>query len=476
MIDLLKNENKINKFFLAFALFIFVMILSLSFNAFYNGGDDYNFMMDLKDNGVFYNCFRGYFDWDGRFLTSGALIQAVTLLYLPIELTVLIWSFCFLFSGILIYYVVIEESNLEILKKDKHFFLLFLIPIIFWLGSFKHLSETVYWGTGGVYSYDLLIGAIWVLIFLKIEKVKINSIKKIAFIFFSFIVGASTENLTIALITLGLLSYIINFLKKQKTKNIVDFSILGLVLGLLFIALAPGNFLRLNALNQIASTDFFLFYIFKNYINCLLHYAYWTSILCFLSLIFSIATLLFIHLNLKISFKLNFYKLNNKENLIRFLKDFKWLFVALSTLVPFITIPEVVSSRTSIYFMFFMMIFVIVFSLNSFFKMSSAKNEFKTLKKNFVFTRFIFLVLLLLSSFFIFYNHYKGFHLKNEISKRELLLKNGKNKIVNLKLIDTKFNSPLYKFNDYIENGSETKKWIIESQERYFKTKISIAK
>lgn len=477
MINLIKNQKTVDKILLSLAVLCLVMILLLSVNAFYNGGDDYNFISDLNKFGVINNCIRGYFDWDGRLLTIGALVQGFCIKYLPIKIIVFLWSICFLFSGLSIYYILKNEINLSNLKEENRLLILMLLPIVLWLGSFKHLPETVYWATGGVYSFDLFVGAIWICGFIFLQKNKSTFASKIFFIIFSIIAGATTENLSIGLITLVLIEILINYFDNIKNNKNFQFLILfGLTAGLLFIVLAPGNFLRLHEIKKIENPNFTLIYFIKNLIKTVAHFIYWSSILCLLSVILGIAIAFLINPNINLKYKFIFYKFNTKQNWKTFLNETKWLWVTLSTITPFITIPEVVSVRTAIYFMFFIMIYITIFIINTIQKIFINNNENQIIRKNLYYQNTIILLILISTISFASYNLYKGTKLKKAITERELILKKGKNKITYLKLIDPKLNSTIYKYTDLINDGKVAQPWIKYGLEEFYSTKIIIVK
>ncbi|MBK9223674.1 MAG: hypothetical protein IPO23_01675 [Flavobacterium sp.] len=131
-----------------------ISILFLSVNTFY-WADDYSFILNVNKNGLLSNCILGYYNWDGRFLTLGALIQGFIIQNFAIEFVTLFWSILFLGSGFLMYKIISDEVKLENIEAKNQILIGAILSIILWLGSYSHISETIYWATGGVYTFNL---------------------------------------------------------------------------------------------------------------------------------------------------------------------------------------------------------------------------------------------------------------------------------------------------------------------------------
>jgi Family of unknown function (DUF6056) len=469
---ILKTQPKL---LLIFACFVVLLILSLCINTFY-WADDYAFIVNLNKIGILQNAIEGYLTWDGRMLTLGAFVQAFLLKNLPIELITFVWSLCFLGSGILIFYIINQELQFKIKNKYTKILLVLILMIVSWLGAYIHFSETIYWGTGGCYSFGLLLGSIWVFWFLKIQEFKINLIQKIVFFIFSIIVGGTTQNLTVALLTLIVVYLIYNYIKKIKSVNSFNFLILiSVLLGLSFIMLAPGNAIRMKEAGYATFSNLSFFIVFKHTLFVLVYYFYYSIVAILLSLVAAFG--IFNLLNPKIKFR-TFPKIifpKSRENWAHLLLDFKWLLVSLSTILPFILIPNLMAKRTVIYFVYFMILFVVTFCLRIFQKSFLISTDI--VKPN-LFSKGIisFLIILIGATIFVIYNFQKGFVLKKEITKRENLLKNSKGKTVYLKLINQDLTSPCYHFTDFFIDKPIEDDFIKTSQEQYFNVKIVIKK
>jgi hypothetical protein len=235
---------------------------------------------------------------------------------------------------------------------------------------------------------------------------------------------------------------------------------------LVFIMVAPGNFLRLKA-DATANIDKLSFLkLIVNFFYVLAKFLLRSTTAILVSLILGIAIAWQINPNTKLKL-LNF---NNIKNAPFVGWGAKWLFVAVSSVLPFIAIPMFSAKRTVIYFGYFISIFIIGFVLKSF-QIDVLCNENQRIK-NRKKSVFLFSIVVFASFIFSIYNLQKGFVLKKEISKRETILKNNRGKKVHLKLINPNLNSPCFQFQDYsIQND-----FIKSSQEAYFGVKIIVDK
>lgn len=452
-----------------------ISILFLSVNTFY-WADDYSFILNVNKNGLLSNCILGYYNWDGRFLTLGALIQGFIIQNFAIEFVTLFWSILFLGSGFLMYKIISDEVKLENIEAKNQILIGAILSIILWLGSYSHISETIYWATGGVYTFNLFLGIIWIIIFNKIQTHEISLFQKSLYLIFTFIVGASTQNLAIALLTLILLTLAIDFLSQTKKK--IYFNILVFVIltsGLIFIIIAPGNFVRITKTSH-GHFDFSFIWFVKNYYMVLVRYIKLIFPLMVLSLMGVIGSLFILFPKKSLQLNKNRFVNNNRLRLIYLLTNYKWLIVALSTITPFVVSKNLASPRTAIYFMCFIVIFffTVIFKfyrLNS--EQSIDESKYKMKKK---ISFLLFLLIIVSSLSFTRYNFKKGLLLKEAIVNRERKLLGAKNKIVEIELIDPSLSSYCYKFTDMSLVNSDKYNWIRESQEHYFGVKKIIVK
>ncbi|WP_442787708.1 DUF6056 family protein [Flavobacterium suncheonense] len=427
-------------------LFVIAVILGLNFLTFY-WADDYAILNEIKELGIFKRCLNGYYTWDGRYMTPAAFFQGAFLQHLPVQLTTFIWNSCFLLSGYFLYLLINHETN----SKVKNYWA-FVIIGAFWLGSYRHIGQTIYWATGGVYSLNLLLGALWLLGFNHMQNGKLLK-NRIGFAFFTILVSLTTQNLIISLLTLLCLSLCLNYLESDRVN--LKFNVLLLLIllgGTFFLSSAPGNFIRMKEINGGGFSHISLSTLLKNFGFILFSYLKFSFFLCLLALIIGLSIIRF-----KINIKLNnvVFVPDSKEKVIRFIKTYKYFLVALSTVLPFLTMPEVLSTRTTIYFMFFLFAFIIIFT-----------ERLSVTKKGKLTTVQTAIIVLIYSSIVIFgiHNYIKGSVLKDEITKREQLLKQSKNKVITVKVINDEMKSYCFEIRDY----KDSEDWALKAQEIYF--------
>lgn len=475
----MKNINKYNylisRVILTLSFLLIFFILALCTNTFY-WSDDYAFLLDLNKNGVIKHCVSWYFEWDGRTLTLGGFLQALGLLYLPVEFLTFCWSICFITSGALVFYIIKEELNLNKQEIKNKYLVITSLIITFWLGCYFILSEVVYWAVGGYYSLTLLFGAIWILFYLKTSNVESSLFKKYCFILFSFIVGASTQNLSIGLIVLVLITIFTDILEHKKVKMGFNLSVLiALILGLMFISLAPGNWLRIQTIKNELTSELTLGIIFRNSLKILYHYFSRAiflvplSLLCGISIVFS---------NYSIN-KIDFFNISSlhrlKIDFCYLLKKTKWFLVALSTIIPFILFPELVTYRTTIYFLYFLFIYVVLFSIKMTKKIFIIDDS-KRLNFYGIIGYAFFLLIIISNAYFAYSNFSKGLILKQAIVEREKKLKDVSKESVELKIIDSALIPICYQFVDFSKEYPKGKEGTITYQEEYYRKKITIIK
>ena len=469
------KENKYANILIFLAFSTIVMVLLLCTNTFY-WADDYAFINDLRKFGILQKCIDGYYNWDGRFFTLASFCQHFFLLNFPIQIVTFIWSLCFLTSGFIIFFIINEEINLNNLYEKNRLLSFILFPIILWFGAYKHTFETIYWATGGYYSLVLLFGSFWILYFLKFQRNQFSRISKVLFLIFSVIVGASTQNLSIALILLVLITIFIDSKENQKpnfTFNILVF--FAVLFGLIFIVIAPGNWVRLQEVNHLGKTDFSILNLIKNYFFILIRYSYHSLLLIFIAVFggISIGFVLFKNQVLNVNF---IKKINFKFDFLTLVKNLKWLILALSTILPFVFIPNIVSARTEIYFEFFVLIFIIS-SVIKLLKKVFLSHENHFYAKNNALISYLFVLIILIScNTFVIYNFKKGLLLKQIISERETFMENSENKTIHLKPIDLSLIPQIYQFTDLTLNENESNIWIRKSQEKFYNLQIIVTK
>jgi hypothetical protein len=451
-----------------------LLMLAITINTFYSS-DDYAFMVKLDQKGILGNCVYGYLTWDGRFLAMAAFVQCFLLKYIQIQGVTFFWALTFVGSGFFLVKILLLELELTI-AKNLQLLLGLLLTTVFWLGSYRHISETVYWGTGGAYSFDLLLATLWIVWFLKTKKQSSSTLTKFLLFLFSFVVGATTQNLTLGILALLFVTLVIHWLTNEKG-SIGFYSLLfiAVFLGLLFITLAPGNLLRLHK-TGVQTEETTIFLLIKSYLQVLLAYLKISLVLIGLSIMSGFGTYFLIYPNYKLKWEFSYSIPKTKFQIAVFLKDFKWLIVSLSTVLPFMIAPGMAFPRTSLFFMYFLLLFIVYFTIITLRKLQSRPESLPSKSNSLLNPLLVFGFIFLLSISFAVYNFDKGVHLKNLMTQRENLLKASAGKIVTIQLINPKDISTCYQFSDLSLVENKMVVWRRLRLEEYYNVKQILVK
>lgn len=299
--------------------------------------DYYLYYGQLESKQIFSWLWNGYLGWDGRFMTFYAYAQSLFIKHLPHYLIIIIYTIIFITTAAILSQILFNKINTRI-------FILVLLSMFY--GFYPHISETVLWAVGGIYSLHLLSALLFIFWVEKINNQQSQNLFNNPYIVFilSLIIGASTHNLTPALLLFNLhaLIFSISTGLKQSTKQrqllIITFS--GIVIGLSWIIVAPGNFVRSSNLSNI---NIDVYYLLKLFVGINLRF-----------LKYSIAIILSAFIT-----ALLLTTSNKQTTFINFLKNnYIWALMAGSTVIPFVFVPHEASLRTTIFFMIFIYIFV----------------------------------------------------------------------------------------------------------------------
>ncbi|WP_395052098.1 hypothetical protein, partial [Flavobacterium sp.] len=215
--------------------------------------------------------------------------------------------------------------------------------------------------------------------------------------------------------------------------------------------------------NGMTHFDMSFYGILRGIILTLKSYIIWSRYL----IILSIAAILILGYSLNKAIKFNFKNIiifpNSKTKFILFLETYKWHLVAFSTILPFILALSLVSPRTSIFFMYFLIIFIVTFFYKIIFNTTNNINAINNI--NFL---LVVLGLFLINLSVTITDYNSGKILKSTIVLREKKLKNARNKEVAIKLIDKNLLNHCYIFTDFQLHEINNTKWIRERQEEYF--------
>lgn len=351
---------------ITFLLSVFSLLLILLFSFFsWKWADDFEMSNLINEyNGIFDYLITRYLTWDGRFASLNALLQTILMHYANVKLSIFIWGISFLGCAYVIHRIFVSSTSLEISSISKNYLSFSIVSATLWLSMFYILAQIIYWQTGGVYSFALLTGLLWVYLNFKI-RTNSRVTHKILFFVFSIFAGTASHNLTTALLAFFVLTKFEDYIE-NKSISISLYGFIGVIIGSLVVFLSPGNFKRLSLYSNTVSYE--LIDMLYNYIYVLGRYIYF-SLPVFLFAVISGISLSYISDNL---FK------KEKFSFIWLLKRLKWMLVALSTLLIFIAAPFLAEPRTSVFFMAFLYLFI---AENTLYFYPYLKNKLKILSK-----------------------------------------------------------------------------------------------
>jgi len=439
----MKKPNFWKKFWLRdlcwlFGFLVMFFIVSRAFFSFW-WTDDYCTMNVMRGKTIWQYAWFAYNNWDGRGIMTG-LITGPAFRYLPVVFTNSIWALALVGTAFFVNKLLVFE--LPFLSRNRYDTLIRTAAIAgtLWLGMGIHISETVYWATGGYYIFSAFLGVVWTYQLLRLAKDKVPRLSEkprmLAFFFLSIPVGMLSHNLSTGLLAFGALLMIIHWLngKYYTSKNLLTgvVALAGILIGTAIISVAPGNFIRATAGRRS-----FLFSIptmIQNMLDTLEYYVgiSHTLIIFCVATAFLLTFLIGKKFGLKESLTINLSKISqeieiplNKKALVKVLDSVKYLVAGLATSLPFALVPDFNNSRASIYFMVFLSIFIIA-SLITVFKLwliAPAADTVGSSKRNPLKFAYFSLCLLFLFQMSVLISHnIQTYRIQKEVSKRERAL------------------------------------------------------
>ncbi len=456
----MKHEIDLKTTVALLGFFSIISIICISFLT-WRTCDDFYFEKALQNKGVLGYMYYLYKNWDGRFLSLAAFIQIALFKYLNLKFVVFIWSLFFIANSILIIKILFKELDYVIkLTATELVVLISIISVSLFYGFCEHISETVFWATGGVYMLNAFLGLLWLVTYRKvITRPKACTI--VTYSIFSLIVGMLTQNLGICLLVFLMIEGVLMFYQNERGKILV-LGLFGfcLIIGLAITSFSPGSWYRISQISN--SFD-------KNPVNYF-KYFYDISKVFLRASIFLIpisilsAVAVFFNINVK---AIDHVKQRNNK-LISFLIATKWLIISSSSILTFLFIPKAAGYRAALFFMFFLFIFILV-SVNKILSKLETTDLFKYKKTINIFLLIIFVCHL----GYISYCYKLGHDYQSYMANTDRYLRTQKNSAKEV-IIKNKV-LPYYPFIFNIKNFSLTDNpdyWINKDWSFYYGVKI----
>ena len=326
-------KHKLTYYFLP--LCSVICVIMTGFNSF-NWNDDFNYFGLLSKNGFLGEVYNQYFYWDGRAITPLFTIRNILLYYFPPQVLAVLALITIFITSYLICKILEKLEIIEI----KHLYLVSIVGgILLWVSYRAHLGRSVYWATGSFYQVFNLFVFLWIYLYLK-SKVSLP-----IFLLITFSMISSGVNIAMVIITLmfffHILKYrIINFKK--------DFPVLTtIVLAFILCTFAPGNFVRAKTgYTTGIGYDTNISHFIYNYFIVLKEYVLMSKLLFIVATLFGI--LIFI----------TNYSMPLRTKTLSIAVVF--LLGGLSSILPFILVPDAASKHTSIHFQTCLFIFILL--------------------------------------------------------------------------------------------------------------------
>lgn len=441
--------------------------------------DDYSMSASINKLGIIQHVFYRYNNWDGRAVTLG-FIQAIFLNYLTVPIINAIWAGCLVLSSIFLYkfirlYLRLPTKDLKLSTKIS---LIAFISATLWFGMKYHIAQTVYWATGGVYIYAFLLSLIWLYIFVKITEFKtiLSGRQQLLYVLFSIYVGALSFNLSCSIITFLCIEIIICLLKNkllERTGKIKWLLLLlvSIIIGVLIIVVAPGNLIRAAYGNNSFVLN--LSMITYSLSHTIYYYMGWTIplitviIVCIPLMITIIADDVKSLFPKKIHFQLTI--VFNKELFLTILRFIQYPLAAIASLIPFLVLPDFVASRTSIYFMEFLTVWLLIKIIPKLFNLLLAKKSSnKTYKPIMFFSPVI--IFLVFFQYLIITHMISLINVKREVIKREKYIQTFSNQNIDVMVGKIRTKLP-FSFEFYTDISDDKNNWKNISIANYYKIK-----
>lgn len=330
-----------------------ILMILLAWN-YWPNADDFCFRSRVTQQGLYEYLVSYYYNWSGRVFTLGILgilIQAV-----PITSSNLIS----------IFFVLIYISALFIFVRYWKKYIpidtllgVFICFFFFWFGLRAIIGEVVYWPTGAAtYLVPFILGYWWMHQFdLDLSEREPSWLKIIILFLASIVVGNGIEVLSPILCAYGFFMLLASYQNLSKRHKILQITKLaGIVLGTLFLVLAPGNVERAKSFPQGISFDvssllqnlFKVKWVFFSFTKTMLMYAFFAAMAIII---------LFPHLQVE----------------IKKLRQMSWIYflTGIASLLPMATVDLRFSTRRTTFY------FAVILSLSLIFLVVSFHQEIK---------------------------------------------------------------------------------------------------
>jgi hypothetical protein len=341
---------------------VIASVILLSFVT-WQWADDFCSASSLGSQTILQRVMYGYRQWDGRIFVG--FVSGVFRTYLPRDCIIAFWSIFFILVAVVINEIICFEFRATHSIPAPKLISVAILTAALWYGMKSHISETVYWASGGWYSLANFVGILWCYCLIRIVRNGVSHahggkllLIVVALFLFGVLAGMCSQNLSPGLLALCGMSFVTSLIRNRKMDVAARLSLLSMIavlIGTSIIVFAPGNFVR--AAYAPDSFQFDLNILKANYVYTLMIYLKLSPPLMLLSAI--VGAIYFCFLS---STRIRLARLSalriSRDSLLEILERIKWLVAALATIAPFMLVPFFAANRSAIFFMTFAAIFI----------------------------------------------------------------------------------------------------------------------
>jgi len=349
--------KKINKIFIVyltlFGSIFFIFITGLNS---INWNDDFNYLENISNFGFFKEALNQYNIWDGRVISPLFLIRNIILYYFPPQILSLLALFSLFITSFFLYKLLVSLKAISISKS--YYIIVSFLGILLWISYKAHMARSIYWATGSYYQFANMLLILWLYYYIN------NKRNNFYFIFLTFTVLSSGTNIVMIVVTFVFLLHLFKI-------SVINFKrdLFVLSVGLLAFALstfAPGNFIRAST-SLKKGIDLHISNFINNYWIVFKEYLLMSRILVIFAIVFGVMI-----------YSISIFN-SSKKNI--FIIAIIFLVSGLSSITPFVIVPDAASKHTSIHFQtcFFIFIFLVVYILLQKTKIVFPKHTFNIL-------------------------------------------------------------------------------------------------
>ena len=326
-------KTLITKYFRIFFLYLtIIFIIITGFNSIH-WNDDFNILSSINQNGFINYMLDFYFNWDGRSISPLFLIRNIILYYFPPQILSILALFSLFITSYFLYKLLVGVKAISISKSS--YIIVSFLGILLWISYKAHMARSIYWATGSYYQFANLLLILWMYYYIY------NKRNNIYFLFLTFTVLSSGTNVAMVVFTFVFLLHMFKI-------RLINFrsDLLVLSVGLLAFALstfAPGNFIRAST-SLKKGIDLDISNFIYNYWIVFKEYLLMSKSLMLFSIVFGVMI-----------YSISIFN-SSKKNV--FIIAIIFLVSGLSSITPFVIVPDAASKHTSIHFQTCLFIFI----------------------------------------------------------------------------------------------------------------------